>query len=164
VLVLAAGGGVGLAAVQLARAAGAEVLATASSDEKLARLRDFGVAHGINYRTSALTDAVAKAVGPNGVDLVIDPVGGKTLQESVGCLRYKGRIVNLGVAGRDPAPFNPLSMWDRNAALVGMRLSTSLAHEYTRTYEAIADCIARVAQAERARPRTRALRVLSTVS
>jgi NADPH2:quinone reductase len=148
VLVLAAGGGVGLAAVQLARAAGAEVLATASSDEKLARLRDFGVAHAINYKTSALTEAVAHAVGPNGVDLVLDAVGGKTLQESVGCLRYRGRVVNFGLAGRDPTSFNPFSMWDRNVALIGMRLSSSLAQEYTRTYGVIAECIARVARGE----------------
>jgi NADPH2:quinone reductase len=148
VLVLAAGGGVGLAAVQLARAAGAEVLGTASSDEKLARLRDFGVTHGINYKTTALAEAVAKAVGPNGVDLVLDPVAGKMLQESVECLRYKGRIINFGFAGRDPTLFNPMDLWAKNGALVGLRLSTSLAREYARTYAVIAECIERVARGE----------------
>jgi NADPH2:quinone reductase len=148
VLVHAGAGGVGLAAIQLAHAAGAEVLTTASSDDKLARLREFGASHGINYKTEPLVEAVARAVGPNAVDLVIDPVGGKTLQDSVGTLKYHGRIVNLGMAGRDPAPFNPLPLWARNGALIGMSLMTSLANEYDRTYGVIAECIQRVARRE----------------
>jgi NADPH2:quinone reductase len=148
VLVHAGGGGVGLAAVQLAHRAGAQVLSTASTDEKLAKLRDFGVVHGINYRTASVVDAVAKATGSAGVNLVVDPVGGRTLQESVGCLAYRGRIVNLGLAGRDATPFNPLSLWGRNAALVGMSLMTSLQHEYERTYAVIAECIDRVARGD----------------
>ena len=148
VLVHAGAGGVGLAAIQLAKAAGAEVLTTASSDEKLARLREFGATHLLNYKTGSFNDAITAAIGPNGVDLVVDPVGGKTLQESVGCLRYRGRIVNLGLAGRDGAPFNPLPLWGKNASLVGMSLMTSLANEHARTYGVIAGCIARVARGE----------------
>jgi NADPH2:quinone reductase len=148
VLVHAGAGGVGLAAIQLARAAGAEVLTTASSDDKLARLRELGASHGVNYKTEPLVEAVARAVGPNAVDLVIDPVGGKTLQDSVGTLAYRGRIVNLGMAGRDPAAFNPLPLWARNGALVGMSLMTSLANEHARTYGVIAECIQRVASGE----------------
>ncbi len=75
VLIHPGAGGVGLAAIQLAHAVGALVLTTALSDEKLARLGDFGAAHGINYKTSSFVDAVARAVGPDGVDLVIGPVG-----------------------------------------------------------------------------------------
>jgi NADPH2:quinone reductase len=148
VLVHAGAGGVGLAAIQLARAAGAEVLTTASSDDKLARLRELGAAHGINYRTETLVEAVTKAVGPNGIDLVIDTVGGKTLQDSVLTLKYRGRIVNLGMAGRDAVPFNPLPLWGRNGTLIGMSLMTSLTNEYARTYGAIAECIERVARGE----------------
>ena len=144
-LVHAGAGGVGLAAIQLARAAGAEVVTTASSDEKLARLREFGAAHGVNYRTSGLVEAVTRAVGPDAIDLVVDTVGGKTLQESVQCLRYRGRIVNLGIAGRDQVPFHPMPLWRRNGTLVGISLSTSLQHEWARTYAVIADCIRRVA-------------------
>jgi NADPH:quinone reductase len=148
VLVHAGGGGVGLAAIQLAHRAGAEVLTTASSDEKLRRLRDFGARHGINYKTSALGDAVRAAVGANAVDLVIDSVGGKTLQESVGVLKYRGTIVSLGVAGRDFGAFNPMSLWGKNAALFGFSLTTSLQNDHARTYAAIADCIERVARGE----------------
>ena len=148
VLVHAGAGGVGLAAIQLARAAGAEVLTTASNDEKLARLREFGASHLINYKTGSFVEAISEAIGPNGVDLVIDSVGGKTLQESVGCLRYLGRIVNLGMAGRDVTLFNPLPLWGKNATLLGMSLMTSLRNEHARTYRDIADCIARVARGE----------------
>ncbi|MGA3122852.1 MAG: zinc-binding alcohol dehydrogenase family protein [Polyangiaceae bacterium] len=148
VLVHAGGGGVGLAAIQLAKAAGAEVLTTASTDEKLARLRDFGASHGINYRTSRLDEAVARAVGKDGVDLVVDPVGGKTLQDSVACLRYRGRIVNLGFAGRDFGTFNQLPLWGLNASLIGMSLTASLANEHARMYGVIAECIARVTRGE----------------
>jgi NADPH2:quinone reductase len=148
VLVHAGAGGVGLAAIQLARAAGAEVITTASSDEKLARLREFGATHLVNYKAGSFSDAVAAAVGRDAVDLVIDTVGGKTLQESVACLRYKGRIVNLGMAGRDPTPFNPLPMWGKNASLTGMSLMTSLRNEHARTYGVIQECIARVASGE----------------
>jgi len=148
VLVHAGGGGVGLAAIQLAKAAGAEVLTTASTDEKLARLREYGASHGINYKTSSLVESVTKAIGPNAVHVVIDSVGGKTLQESVELLAYQGRIVNLGLAGRDMTPFQPLPMWRRNATLIGMSLMTSLQHEHARTYGVIAECIRRVASGE----------------
>jgi NADPH2:quinone reductase len=148
VLVHAGGGGVGIAVIQLARLAGAEVLATASSEEKLARLRELGAAHGINYKTSDFVERVIAAVGPSGVDVVIDPVGGKVLQDSVTTLRYRGRIVHLGIAGRDPAPFNPLALWGKNGSLTGMSLMTSLANDHARTYKVIEECIVRVASGD----------------
>jgi len=148
VLVHAGAGGVGLAAIQLAKAAGAEVLTTSSSDEKLARLRELGATHLINYSTGSFDEAITRAIGRDGVDLVIDSVGGKTLQESVHCLRYRGRIVSLGVLGRDYSPFNPLPLWGKNASLIGMSLFNSRRIEHARTYEVIAECIARVASGE----------------
>ncbi len=148
VLVHAGAGGVGLAAIQLAKAMGATVLSTASTPEKLTRLRELGVDHAINYRTESLGESVAKAVGPGGVDLVIDTVGGKTLQESVGCLAYEGCIVSLGVAARDPSLFSPMPLWGKNARLIGMSLMTSLRHDHARAYAAIASCIERVARGE----------------
>jgi NADPH2:quinone reductase len=148
VLVHAGAGGVGLAAIQLAKAAGAVVLTTASSDDKLARLREFGADHGINYKTEDLAAGVKAAVGPQGVNVVVDPVGGKTLQDSVKCLAYRGRIVNLGRAGRDFVPFDPLPLWWRNGTLIGMSLMTSMANELAPTYAAIEECIRRVASGE----------------
>ncbi|WP_394830543.1 zinc-binding alcohol dehydrogenase family protein [Pendulispora rubella] len=146
VLVHAGGSGVGLAAIQLAKAAGAEVLTTASTDDKLARLRELGADHVINYKTTSFTDAVTKAVGT--VDLVLDPIGGKTLQDSVEVLAYKGRIISFGRAGRDPSGFDPFPLWQRNGTLHGLYLFASLLKEHGRIHGAIAECIARVARGE----------------
>jgi NADPH2:quinone reductase len=148
VLIHAGAGGVGLAAIQLAKAAGAKVITTASADEKLARLKELGADHGVNYKSSPLVETVAKAVGENQVDLVIDSVGGRVLQDSVSCLRYRGRIVNFGFAGRDMSPFNPFPLWSKNASLVGFSLTTSLRFEGPRTHGVIDECIARVARGE----------------
>ena len=148
VLVHAGAGGVGLAAIQLAHGAGAEVITTASSDEKLERLKAFGADHLVNYTTGSFSDAIAQRLGPGAIDLVIDSVGGKTLQESVSVLKYKGRIISLGIAGRDRAGFNPLPLWGKNASVVGFSLMASLRGEPARTYGVVAECIARVASGE----------------
>jgi len=148
VLVHAGAGGVGLAAIQLAKRAGAEVLTTASSDAKLVMLREFGATHTINYKERELKDAVRDAIGPDGVDLVVDPVGGKVLADSVDCIRYRGKIVNLGFAGRDLGGFNPVPLWYKNGSLIGLGLMASLQYEYARIYAAIAQCIERVHRGE----------------
>ena len=75
VLVQAGAGGVGLAAIQLAKAAGATVLATASSDDRLNRLHDYGMDHGINYASADVPSEVRRLTDGRGVDLVVDPVG-----------------------------------------------------------------------------------------
>ncbi len=99
-LIHAGGSGVGIAAIQLAKRAGARVFATASSPEKLARLADLGLDEGIDY---AATDFVAEArrlTDGRGVDVVVDSVGGTTLQGSLDVLAYRGRCVTVGDAGR----------------------------------------------------------------
>ncbi|MEE8518567.1 MAG: zinc-binding alcohol dehydrogenase family protein [Dehalococcoidia bacterium] len=100
VLIQAGAGGVGLAAVQLAKRAGAKVLATASSDEKLERLKEFGLDHGINYRTDDFVARARQLSGGRGVDLVVESVG-TTLKGSVQCTGYRGRIIQVGNAGRE---------------------------------------------------------------
>jgi len=122
VLVQAGAGGVGLAAIQLAKRAGATVLATASSDEKLERLREFGLDHGVNYRATDFVAAVREITGGRGVDLVVDPVGGRTLQGSLECLAYRGRAISVGSAGRDETPpdFRPLFEGNRTFTSVSL--------------------------------------------
>ena len=78
VLVHAGAGGLGMAAIQLAAQAGATVLATASSDEKLARLADFGLDHGIHYRDTDFVAAGREITGGRGAYVVPDPGGGTT--------------------------------------------------------------------------------------
>ena len=99
VLIQAGAGGVGLAAVQLAKQAGATVLATASSDEKLERLKEFGLDHGINYKTEDFVARARELSGGRGVDLVVDSVG-TTLPGSVAATGYRGRVIQVGNAGR----------------------------------------------------------------
>jgi NADPH2:quinone reductase len=101
VLIQAGAGGVGLAAIQLAKRAGATVIATASSDEKLERLKEFGLDHGINYREKDFVEEVKRLTGGKGVNLAVDSVGGSVLQGSLRSLAYKGRAISVGNAGRE---------------------------------------------------------------
>jgi NADPH:quinone reductase len=148
VLVQSGAGGVGLAAVQLAKAAGATVLATASSDERLERLRQYGVDHPINYVTGDVASEVMAATDGRGADLVVDPVGGRTLEGSVAALAYRGRISWVGRAGRDvdPPELWPLVM--KNASLHGVLLAAELMMNPGRTRALIADLLERVARGE----------------
>ncbi len=102
VLVLGASGGVGTACVLLAKAAGANVLACASSQDKLDRLTQLGADHGINYIDNDMRKAVWELVdkpritGTGGVDLVINSTGGGTWNDSIRCMKLGGRLVTCG--------------------------------------------------------------------
>ena len=121
VLVQAGAGGVGLAAIQLAKRAGATVLATASSTDKIERLAEFGLDHGIDYRSTDFADEARSLTGGRGVDLVVDSVG-STLAGSVRALAYRGRISYVGNAGRDPQPFDPSTLMQGNQMIHGVFL------------------------------------------
>ncbi len=126
VLVQAGAGAVGLAAIQLAKREGATVIATASSQEKLDRLKEFGLDHGINYREQDLVAEVMKLTENRGVDLVVDPVGGSTLQKSIDVLGYRGRISMVGRAGREPMTVDVQSMMAGNRSLTGVFLGAEI--------------------------------------
>lgn len=126
VLVQAGAGGVGLAAIQLAKRAGATVFATASSDERLARIERFGVDHGINYRETDPAAAVRELTDGKGVDLVVDPVGGSTLAGSLRALAYRGRCITVGNAGRDPQPIDASGLMMGNQSLTGVFLGAEM--------------------------------------
>ncbi len=97
VVVLGAGGGVGLAAVQLAVELGADVTAVASSDEKLHVAASYGAAHLVNHRATDLRHALRDAL-PEGANAVIDPVGGDLSEPALRSLRRGGRFVTVGYA------------------------------------------------------------------
>jgi len=122
VLVQAGGGGVGLACVQLAKRAGATVFATAGSPAKLERLRGFGVDHGIAYRDVDFVEAVREKTQGRGVDLVVDPVGGDTLQRSLLCLAYRGRAITVGNSSRGDLRIDPAPLSAGNRTLTGVFL------------------------------------------
>lgn len=145
VLVQAGAGAVGLACIQLAKRAGAVVLATASSDEKLARLKEFGLDHGINYRSTDFVAAVREFTAGRGVDLAVDSVGGRTLQGSIEALRYRGRAISVGRAGRDPHAPDLTALAQGNRTLTGVFLGAEAVMDPARVHGMIAGLLADVA-------------------
>lgn len=107
-VVLGAGGGVGLAAVQLGHAIGATVTAVASSHDKLAAARSCGADRTINYRETDLRAALKEQL-PNGADVVVDPVGGTVSEPALRGLGYGGRFVTIGYAAGE-IPRIPLNL------------------------------------------------------
>lgn len=148
VLIHAGSGGVGMAAIQMAKLAGATVIATASSADKLERLKAFGMDHGINYAEQDFVNATQKLTGAKGVDVVIDSVGGKTLSDSVKVLGWRGRLISVGIAARGGSSVDAFSLWARNNTLHGVLLATALRAEYPRSFAMIGECLARVASGE----------------
>ena len=126
VLVQAGASGVGLAAIQLAKRAGARVLATASSDARLEKLKAYGLDHGINYTQEAVPEAVMKFTDKKGVNLVVDSVGGPTLQGSILSLGYRGRVSMVGQAGREPMVVDVGSLMGGNRSLSGVFLGAEI--------------------------------------
>jgi NADPH2:quinone reductase len=126
VLIQAGASALGIAAIQLAKRAGATVLATASSDERLERLKVFGLDHGINYGRDDTVEQVMKLTGGKGVDLVVDPVGGATLKASLGSLGYRGRVSLVGNAGREPMMVDVSSLMGGNRRLSGVFLGAEI--------------------------------------
>jgi NADPH2:quinone reductase len=108
-LVLGAAGGVGLAAVELGALAGANVIAAASSDSKLAVCREHGAAQTINYATEDLKTRVRELTGGVGADVVYDPVGGPYSEAALRSTAWEGRFLVVGFAAGD-IPKIPLNL------------------------------------------------------
>jgi NADPH:quinone reductase len=127
VLIHAGAGGVGIAAIQMAKRVGARVFATASSDEKLDRLKELGLDEGINYvRSDFVTELRSRTAG-RGADVIVDSVGGRTLQGSIDALAYRGRCITVGDAGRSAAETLDISnMRPNNQTLSGYFLGAEL--------------------------------------
>ena len=120
VLVLGAAGGIGIAAIELAKAAGARVIAAASSDDKLAVCRDQGADETINYQTEDLRERIKGLTGGRGVDVVVDPVGGRFSQAALRSTAWRGRFLVVGFAdGEIPKiPLNLVLL--KGCAIVGV--------------------------------------------
>ncbi len=135
VLVHAAAGGVGMAAIQLCRISRAEVIGTASAS-KHARLKEMGVAHCIDYRTEDFEEAVKRVTGGRGVDIVLDATG--AFRKSYRCLAPLGRLLCFGLSqassGMTPSRlrallavaqlpwFHPIKLMNDNKAVIGVNL------------------------------------------
>jgi NADPH:quinone reductase len=145
-LIHAGGGGVGMAAIQLAKQAGATVLSTASSDEKLERLKEFGLDHGINYVTEDFAQRTRELTDGHGADVILDSIGGQNLIDSIAALAHRGTLVSVGVAGRSGSAIEARDLWAKNNALRGVFLGGALMTEYPRVSAMISDLLERVAQ------------------
>ena len=124
VLVLGAAGGVGTSAIQIAKAAGARVIAAASSDEKCALCRQLGADETINYSVHApsgtLREEIKRLTGGKGPDVVYDPVGGEFAEPVFRSIAWRGRYVVIGFAS-GPIPSLPLNLpLLKGASVVGV--------------------------------------------
>lgn len=126
VLIQGGAGGVGVAAIQMAKRAGATTVATASSNAKLDRLQqEFGLDHGVNYTEVELVEEVRRVTNGRGVDLSVDSVG-STLLGSIESLAYKGRCITVGDMADGRRPLDPGVLMERNLTLTGVFLGAEL--------------------------------------
>lgn len=138
VLVHAAAGGVGTAAVQLASRAGAEVFGTASSPEKLDLAAELGCDHPINYTETDFSEEVGE-ITDEGLDLVLDGVGGESFERSVGALAPFGRIVTYGVASGEPGVIETPELFFGNHSVIGYHLGRASQQAPGRVFSAVED-------------------------
>src|SRR5881394_2034523 len=148
VLIQAGAGGVGMAAIQMAKQAGATVISTASSDEKLERLKPFGLDHGINYANESFVDRIRELTDGHGVDVILDSIGGKNLVDGIEALAYRGTLVSVGVAARSGSDVEAKLLWGKNNTLRGVYLGGAMLAEYARVHPMISDLIRRVASGD----------------
>ena len=119
VLILGAGSGVGSAAIQIAKFFGARVIATAGTDEKLAKARELGADHLINHRSQKIRDEVRRITGKRGVDVVFEHVGTATWDESLASLALGGRLVTCGNTTGYDAKLDLRFLFSRQLSLLG---------------------------------------------
>ena len=122
VLVHGGSSGIGTTAIQLARAAGATVYATAGSREKCAACERLGAVHAINYQTMDFALAVGEMTAGRGVDIVLDIVGGDYLPRNIDCLALEGRLVQIGLLGGSKGELNLSSLMQKRLTLTGSTL------------------------------------------
>ena len=126
VLVLAAGSGIGIAALQILKLAGARTIATASTDEKLQRARALGADALINYREQDFQKEVMRLTGKRGVDVVFEHVGSSTWDQSVRSLTRGGRLVTCGGTAGYDVTMNVAHVFHKELTLIGSNHGTKL--------------------------------------
>lgn len=119
VLVMAAGSGVGSAAIQLAQVAGARVLAAAGSDAKLEKARQWGASETVNYTTQPLAETVKQLTDGRGADLVIEHTGGDNFGRALHSLARRGRLVTCGATAGPGAEIDLRYLFSRQLSLLG---------------------------------------------
>jgi len=142
VLVHSAAGGVGLAAVQLAKAAGARVFGTVSSDAKAALVREHGADGVINYATEKFADEVLRLTDGRGADLILDAVGKPTFEEGLRCLAPFGHLILYGRAGGPTDPLNVATLSPKSLKVSGFMVPTVTRNFPDKTRQSAEACFA----------------------
>jgi len=122
VVVHSAAGGVGIVAVQIAKAAGARVIGTVSSDSKTALVKEYGADEVINYESSDFAAETMRLTGGRGADLILDAVGKPTFEPGLKCLAPFGHLLLYGRAGGAPDPLNVFRLFEKSAKVSGFVL------------------------------------------
>ncbi|MEN9769736.1 MAG: hypothetical protein RLZZ180_1366 [Pseudomonadota bacterium] len=148
VLILGAAGGIGTAAIELAKALGARVIAAASSAEKLATCRAKGADEVINYREQNLRDEIKRITGGKGVDVVVDPVGGDHAEQALRSMAWRGRYLVVGFTdGQIPRlPLNLVLL--KGCAIVGVFWGDFVAREPQAAQTDLQDLVAMLARGQ----------------
>jgi NADPH:quinone reductase len=123
VLIHAVAGGVGTAAVQIGDILGVEMYGTSSSDGKLAKVRELGLQHGINYKQHDYEEVVKNLTHGEGVDAVFEMLGGEHTAKSLRCLRDFGRVIQYGTATGKPPQLDVRALYAKSASLQGLWLT-----------------------------------------
>ena len=137
-LVHAAAGGVGVAAVQIGKALGARVIATAGGADKLEVAKRAGADLAIDYSTGDWVDAVKQATGGRGADVIYDPVGGDIFEGSLKCIAWNGRLLVIGFAGGTIPLVKTNRILLKNIAVVGLHWGAYATNEPERVPEVFA--------------------------
>ncbi|HZC66043.1 MAG TPA: zinc-binding dehydrogenase [Candidatus Dormibacteraeota bacterium] len=124
VLVLGAGSGVGIAAIQIAKFFGARVIATAGTPEKMAKATELGADYVVNHRTQKIRDEVRRITNKRGVDVVFEHVGTATWDESLASLAYAGRLVTCGATTGYDAKLDLRVLFAKQLSLMGSYMGT----------------------------------------
>ena len=117
-----AGGGVGIAAIEIGKILGATVIATAGAAAKLKAAGEHGADHTINYREQDFRDVVLELTGGRGVDAVYDPVGGEAFKQSLRCIAPEGRIMPVGFASGDIPQIPANLLLVKNITVCGLNM------------------------------------------
>jgi len=123
VLIHAVAGGVGTAAVQIGLLLGVEMYGTSSSEEKLARVKQLGLRHGINYKQHDYEEVVKNLTHGEGVDAVFEMLGGEHTAKSLRCLRDFGRVIQYGTATGKPPQLDLRAMYAKSGSVQGLWLT-----------------------------------------
>jgi NADPH:quinone reductase len=123
VLIHAVAGGVGTAAVQIGKILGIEMYGTSSSDEKLSRVRELGLQHGINYKVHDYEEAVKNLTRGEGVNAVFEMLGGEHTAKSIRCLSSFGRVIQYGTATGKQPQLDLRAMYAKSASVQGLWLT-----------------------------------------